>query len=200
MIISLEGLPGSGKTTSANLLAKRLGTRVLYETTRDHPFLQTVYDDVERYDLQVELAFLLLHHAAYRRLPQEEMVVTDFSPVKDLLFAEAILAEADLELFEAVYTHLYARHPRPHVVLVLGASPELCLQRIRRRLRTDPHRSFEEGLDLKRLEMIQAAYANRHDDLGERVFNIAIGEHDSEENVTDRIAALLESAVGGRGR
>lgn len=192
MVIALEGLPGSGKTTSARLLAQELGAAVLCETTQDHPFLETVYDDARRYDLNVELAFLLLHNAGYRRVGSETTAVSDYSPAKDLVFAEAMLAGRELDLFVELYEQLYAGYRPPKLVVYLDASPELCLQRITERLRTDRSRAFEAGMDISRLRLMQSLYASRSAELGETVKRLAIHPEDTVDDVVENLLPLVQ--------
>jgi deoxyadenosine/deoxycytidine kinase len=195
MVIALEGLPGAGKTTSALLLGKRLEAEVVCETTQDHPFLTTVYDDTGRYDLQVELGFLLLHSAAYRTIPVDRRIVTDFSPVKDLFFAEDMLSGSDLEVFERVYEQLHDGKPEPGLVVFLDAAPELCMERIRERLARDHARRFEEGLEIDRLRRISDTYRRRIEELGERVVRLPISGELSKEDVVDRLAEIVKAQV-----
>jgi len=82
MIIAFEGLPGGGKTTTAQLLAARLKAACATESTHNHPFLDSVYRDDARHDLEVELAFLLLHASAWRAIEAAGVTVTDFTPVR----------------------------------------------------------------------------------------------------------------------
>jgi deoxyguanosine kinase len=192
MVIALEGLPGAGKTTSAVMLGRRLRVETVCETTQDHPFLHTVYDHVSRHDLQVELAFLLLHSAAYRELSARRAAVSDFSPVKDLFFAEDMLSGSDLDLFKRVYRHLYDGKSLPQKVIFLDASPELCMERVRRRLSRDENRVFEEGLELERLQRMYDIYWRRVKDLGERVLCLPISDDLTEGDVVDRLLEVLD--------
>lgn len=198
MIIAVEGLPGAGKTTSASLLAARLGAHAVRETTQGHPFLDTVYDDARRYDLQVELAFLLIHNGGYRQLRRREAVVTDFSPVKDLLFADAMLAGRDLEIFVEVYEQLYTGHPAPDRVVYLDVAPDLCLHRIRTRMERDPSRRFEAGMDLERLLQIQAVYESRLPELGKTVIRFDVNDGMTESEVVEGLMSALLPRVPGR--
>src|SRR4051812_49406922 len=97
------------------------------ETTDRHPFLESVYRDDDRYDLEVELAFLLLHSSAWRRLDRSQTTVTDFSRYKDVLFAKDMLGDKpeDYALFADVYRRLYDGYLGADVVVYLRASPEL---------------------------------------------------------------------------
>lgn len=193
MVISLEGLPGAGKTTASALVAQRLGADALSETTGNHPFLQQVYQDDDRDDLTVELTFLLVHANPFRRLARERLTICDFSPAKDLLFAEDMLRGDDLDLFSRIYSHMYAAHPLPEVGVYLQTDPELCLRRVRDRMRNDPSRAFEAGMTLDRLQRMENRYEEGLDRLADRVLVFDVEPELSPDEVADSIAAQLRA-------
>jgi deoxyguanosine kinase len=206
MIIAFEGLPGAGKTTTARLLAAKLGFVSLTESTHDHPFLASVYRDGDRHDLEVELAFLLLHANAWRAIDASAKTVTDYSPVKDIVFARDTLTEpADLELFETAYERLNQGSAEAHVVILLRASPELSLARVRARYERDEHRRFEQSMELNRLQRIERQYEAHHDQLGSIVLDLDLqallepgeGEHRSKQRVADAALSLLAPYLEG---
>jgi deoxyadenosine/deoxycytidine kinase len=198
MIVAFEGLPGAGKTTSAELLAESLSARRLIESTQQHPFLESVYRDEGRHDLEVELAFLLLHASAWRAIEPTERTVSDFSPVKDMVFARDMLTDrADLELFEAAYERLNEGSPHADIVIFLRATPELSLARVRARYERDEHRRFEQSMELKRLRRIERHYQSHHDELGRTVLDLDLDAllrpGEDEERSKRRVAhAALE--------
>jgi deoxyguanosine kinase len=202
MIVALEGLPGVGKTTTAQLLAGELNAGSVIESTHNHPFLDSVYRDNERHDLEVELAFLLLHANAWRSIDRAGTTVTDFTPAKDLLFARDTLAGEDLRLFEATYERLNNDSGSADVVIYLRGSPSLALKRVRRRYERDEHRRFEEAMELDRLERIEAQYHAHREQLGARVLMLDLeqvlepgeSEHVSKQRVARAALDLISAS------
>src|SRR5438046_474525 len=83
--IAIEGAIGSGKTSTALLVAQRLDCGAVLEQTDTHPFLADFYSDIETFKLETELGFLLLHYHQLHVLRPDQPVVTDFSYGKDLI-------------------------------------------------------------------------------------------------------------------
>jgi deoxyadenosine/deoxycytidine kinase len=203
MLIALEGLPGAGKTTSASLVAERLGGVALRETTANHPFVTSVYRDDDRYDLEVELAFLLLHSSAWRRIDRSIITVADFSRHKDVLFADDMLSPSvDLELFMAAYERLYADLPPAEIAIYLKATPELCLERARLRWEHDPRREFEQGMTHERLQRMKRLYETRLHELGDEVLVLeledVLANPMSDEASMNRVADAIVELLSGR--
>lgn len=200
MIISFEGLPGAGKTTTAQLLAAVLKTECVVESTQQHPFLESVYRDDTRHDLEVELAFLLLHASAWRVIDRSIKTVTDFTPVKDLIFARDTLTGADLQIFEELYRRLHGSYVPPDLVIYLRATPELALARVRTRYEREEHRHFEKEMQFERLRRIETQYEAHLDQLGDAVLTLDLAhvlkpgepEQVSKDRVAQAALALLD--------
>ena len=198
MIASLEGLPGAGKTTTTAHVATRLKLFAVRETTGDHPFLGQVYDDADRDDLTVELAFLIVHANAYRRIDRTRPSLADFSPVKDLLFAEDMLRGRELAFFKQAYELIYEGYEPPDLVIYLRAEPEVCLARIKRRYKHDLRRQFEQGLTLERLQRMHERYEAAINRLGRQVFTYDVKAGVDEDGVADDVTSLLHAHhIGG---
>jgi|SRR5215218_2939606 len=195
MIVALEGLPAVGKTTAAANVAARLGAIAVKETTGDHPFLAQVYDDANRDDLTVELAFLLVHANPYRRLDRSRLHVCDYSPVKDILFAEDMLSGAELEFFRQSYDFIYEGCRRPDLVVYMRADPSFALRRARERMWRDPRRRFEAGMTQERLERMRERYEAALGDLADDYLTLDVVPGIDENETADAIVDLLRPRI-----
>jgi deoxyadenosine/deoxycytidine kinase len=186
MIVALEGLPGSGKSTTAELLGQTSRLAYAHERSSDHPFLDAFYSNIERYKFETELCFLLLHYHQYRDLDPALDVVLDYSPVKDLVFADLNLEGDDYELFSQTYARTSGSLPAPEVVIFLQLDIDLVLQRIAAR-----GRPYERGIDPGYLAQLASAYERRLFELGERVERVLV----TPEMARDKVAAAALAAI-----
>ncbi len=193
MIIAVEGPIGSGKTTTATLLAKRLGAPVVLENTVAHPFLEDFYADPTKHAIQTELAFLLIHYHQLNDLPTAAYVITDFAPAKDLAFAMMNLNESELKLFETVYDELLGRVEQPTLTILLDVPMDVLFARIRARARP-----CEQQMAVEYLSRLRQSYEALVAKMGTTVEVLSVTPNDSPDTVAERARLTIERYLGRR--
>jgi deoxyadenosine/deoxycytidine kinase len=187
--IAIEGPIGIGKTTLAEILAERLGGRLVLEAVEENPFLPGFYADRRKHAFQAQLFFLLSRFAQQQELFQQDLfsqsTVADYLFAKDRIFAALNLDPNELALYERVYELLGPRIVKPDLVVYLQGRTEVLLSRIRRRAR-----GFEHGLDPGYLDALSRAYNDFFFHYDETPL-LVVNASDIDLTVTEDVEALL---------
>jgi len=158
--IAVEGPIGVGKTTLARALGQALGARVILEEAEANPFLRCYYQNPRRYAFQTQLFFLASRYKQQQEIYQRDLfhqtTVTDYLFEKDRVFASIALSEEELRLYHRIASYLTTGIARPSIVILLQASVESLMARIRKR-----GYDFEAPLELGYLNTVVETY-NRH--------------------------------------
>lgn len=156
--IVVEGPIGAGKTSLAQKLADLTGAELILENADENPFLPRFYEDRRRYALPTQLSFLLSRVEQSRRLAQGDLFsstsVADFMLEKDMLFARAILDEAEFHLYRQLYEGLKPQDSAPDLVIYLQTDPAILMERVKKR-----GRSYERTLNESYLVELARAYS-----------------------------------------
>jgi len=155
--ISIEGPIGVGKSSLAQILARKFGARLVKEEVANNPFLERFYEDPRKFAFQTQLFFLLSRYRQQKEVAQgtlfESGVVCDYILAKDKIFALINLEDDEVSLYESIYKLLVSTLPKPDMVIYLQARPEVLLSRVRKR-----GIAYERNISLDYLKTLSDAY------------------------------------------
>lgn len=154
--VAIEGAPKSRKTRLANLLAQRIGGRIVFDRI-ENPYLKDFYDEKEGAALLAQLVFLVNRYHQQQKLMQrdlfEERVICDYLLEKDKIYAYQTLTDDELIVYEKIYTILSERVAKPDLTIYLQISLPTLLRRIAKE-----GSAFEKNISEKYLEDILEAF------------------------------------------
>ena len=155
--LAVEGPIGAGKTSLARLLAEKLGFRTVLEEADENPFLSEFYRAPRRSAFQAQLFFLLSRWRQQVELSEPDLfstgVVFDYILPKDRLFAELVLTEKEMYLYQKLEEGLSKAARRPDLEIYLEASFPILWKRIRMR-----NREYEKNMPPEYLEKLVDKY------------------------------------------
>ena len=188
MFLAIEGCIAAGKSTTARLIAQRLGWTFLLEETEFHSFLSDFYTDPERYALETELEFVLLHYHQLHHFGSALRFITDFSPVKDLVFAKMNLSGEDLDVFERLYQSLVRRLEKPTVTVYLDVPIEELMRRVHVR-----GRPYELTIPKAYVQNLACFYEKHLAELGQEVRSVKVAAGVPPDQVADEVLKVLKA-------
>lgn len=165
MHVLVAGSIAAGKSTLTRALAAALQLPAKAEGPERNPFLERFYADTARWALASQLWFSFDSARMHAEINQQEGGVQDHSIYENVFAFGAVLADRgyltadEWELLQRITEPLIEALPPPTVVVLLEASPECLLERIRAR-----GRDYESGIDLGYLEALnhkRSAYFER---------------------------------------
>ncbi len=131
--IAVEGIIKSGKTRLANILAQKIGGKVIFDRL-ENPYIKDFYDELEGAAFLAQLVFLVNRYHQQSRLLQrdlfEERVICDYMFEKDKIYAYQTLTDDELVVYERIYSILTERVAKPDLVIYLQISLPTLLRKI----------------------------------------------------------------------
>ena len=194
--IAVEGCVGVGKTTLATRLASARKSTLVLEEFEKNPFLEEFYSNPTENVFETEMQFLLLHYHQLKRLSKTRETITDFTFIKDIVFAETnIIDMAEKEMFIELYQFLLARLPKPDLIIYLKGSEDLIIERIRRRNRTN-----ELKTDVAYFKKLKRAYDAFFSSYEGRIHFIDAEHFDflNSPHVLDEVCKIIDSSPSGK--
>ncbi len=154
--IAVEGVIGVGKTTLARLMQPEFGAQLLLEEFEENPFLADFYADRQRYAFQTQIFFLLSRYRQQQAVPAKRRqgpLISDYTFMKDRLFAYLNLRGDELAVYQSVYSALAENIPPPDLVVYLRAETDTLMERIAVR-----DRPYERDMDRGYIDALNRAY------------------------------------------
>ena len=131
--IAIEGIMKSGKTRLANILAQKIGGKVIFDRL-ENPYIKDFYDELEGAAFLAQLVFLVNRYHQQSRLLQrdlfEERVICDYMFEKDKIYAYQTLTDDELVVYDRIYSILTERVAKPDLIIYLQISLPTLLRRI----------------------------------------------------------------------
>jgi deoxyguanosine kinase len=155
--IAIEGPIGVGKTSLACRLAEDLKANLILEEPDANPFLPLFYADPDRYALAVQLSFLASRSEQQKLINNDlaarRTIISDYSYVKDWIFAELNLTAEELDLYRQIYAGMGTQIRIPELIVYLESDPALLRKHVKQR-----KTPYEKRITRAYLEQVLEAY------------------------------------------
>lgn len=155
-LVAFLGVPGSGKTTAANLFASH-GFSIFEENFENNDFLSDYYSDMKRWAFHSQMFFLtskIKQLQKIRRNLINSHVVQDFPLLQDIAYAKTTytlgnMSHAEWELYFDTFKLLNKNLKQPDLVVYLQVDLNTALKRISKRAR-----GFEQSIEASYLDSL----------------------------------------------
>jgi len=160
MHIAIAGNIGSGKTTLTKILSKHYGWKAHYEDVDHNPYLQSFYDDMQRWSFNLQVYFL---NSRFRQVVEirrgNKKVIQDRSIYEDAyIFAPNLhdmnlMSTRDFENYSSLFELMSSFIQPPDLLIYLRASVSTLVDQIQKR-----GREYEESIRLDYLKLLNERY------------------------------------------
>ena len=155
--IAIEGTIGVGKTSLANIIAKRLKAKLILEKFEENPFLKDFYGNQDTYAFQTQLFFLLSRYSQHQELKQvdifSKIIISDYMFIKDRLFACLNLNDREMVLYDSIAKILEKEFIYPDLSIFLQADTDKLMENIKKR-----GREYEQNMNWNYIDSLNQVY------------------------------------------
>ncbi len=197
MYLVIEGVIGVGKTSLARLLQPVFHADIQLEVFEENPFLSNFYADRKRYAFQTQIFFLLSRYRQQFELTRRDLIkdnlISDYSFVKDSIFAALNLDGDELATYHSVHSALAERIPLPDLTVYLQVDTDIAMQRIAYR-----DRAYERNMDRSYIQALNNAYESHYTQNPEQVLAIDTSDLDfvHQPDHLHKIIQRIRAALG----
>jgi len=160
MHIAIAGNIGSGKTTLTGLLAKHFGWEPHYEDVDTNPYLNSFYEDMQRWSFNLQIYFL---NSRFRQVIEirksGKTVVQDRTIYEDAyifapnLHSMNLMSTRDFDNYSSLFNLMSSFIQPPDLLIYLRASVPTMVQQIQKR-----GREYESSIRLDYLKGLNERY------------------------------------------
>ena len=160
MHIAIAGNIGSGKTTLTRLLAKQFGWTPHYEEVDHNPYLDSFYEDMQRWSFNIQIFFL---NSRFRQVidirNSGKDVIQDRTIYEDaMIFAPnlhqmGLMETRDFENYKSLFELMTKFLQPPDLLIYLRASVPTLIRQIAKR-----NRDYEQSIRLDYLSNLNDRY------------------------------------------
>ncbi len=160
MHIAIAGNIGSGKTTLTGLLAKHFGWEPHYEDVDTNPYLNSFYEDMQRWSFNLQIYFL---NSRFRQVvdirKSGKTVIQDRTIYEDAfifapnLHSMNLMSTRDFENYRSLFDLMSTFIQPPDLLIYLRASVSTLVSQIQKR-----GREYENAIRLDYLKNLNEMY------------------------------------------
>ena len=160
MHIAIAGNIGSGKTTLTGLLAKHFGWEPHYEDVDTNPYLNSFYEDMQRWSFNLQIYFL---NSRFRQVidirKSGKTVIQDRTIYEDAhifapnLHSMSLMTTRDFNNYASLFELMSSFIESPDLLIYLRASVPTLVQQIQKR-----GREYESAIRLDYLKGLNDRY------------------------------------------
>ncbi len=160
MHIAIAGNIGSGKTTLTNKLSKHYGWKAHYEDVDHNPYLQSFYEDMQRWSFNLQVYFLNSRfrqvvdiRQSGKKVIQDRTIYEDAYIFATNLHAMNLMSTRDFENYISLFELMSSFIQPPDLLIYLRASVSTLVEQIQKR-----GREYEESIRLDYLKLLNERY------------------------------------------
>lgn len=160
MHIAIAGNIGSGKTTLTGLLAKHFGWEPHYEDVDTNPYLNSFYEDMQRWSFNLQIYFL---NSRFRQIVeirksgktiiQDRTIYEDANIFAPNLHSMNLMSTRDFDNYRSLFELMSSFIQSPDLLIYLRASVPVLVSQIQKR-----GRDYESAIRLDYLKNLNEMY------------------------------------------